>query len=261
MPTILDDILAHKRGEVAARQRAAPLAALRDRPLYAAPRRGFRLALGVGLAPAVIAEMKRASPSRGPIRSDYDPEALARSYAAAGAAALSVLTDARFFGGALDHLAAARAASSLPCLCKDFLVDPYQVDEARAWGADAVLLIVAALAPARRGELLGAAVEAGLDVLVEVHTEAELEWAAAAGATLIGVNNRDLATFAVSLETTERLARRLPAGALLVAESGIRSPADARRMAAAGAHAVLVGEAFMACPDPGAALAEWLRCP
>jgi indole-3-glycerol phosphate synthase len=257
---ILDDILAHKRDEVAARRRALSTAALRERPLWAAPRRDFRAALARGPAPAVIAEMKRASPSRGPIRADYDPAAFARGYAAAGAAALSVLTDERFFGGALDHLAAAREACHLPCLRKDFLVDPWQVDEARAFGADAVLLIVAAAPAALARELLAAAAEAGLAVLVEVHTEAELARAAELGAGIVGVNNRDLATFIVSLETTERLAPRAPAGALLVAESGIRSAADLRRMTAAGATAVLVGEAFMERPDPGAALAEWLAC-
>jgi indole-3-glycerol phosphate synthase len=257
---ILDDILAYKRAEVAARQRAVPPNALRERPLYREPRRGFRRALLHTPPPAVIAELKRASPSRGVIRADYDPPAHARSYATAGAAALSVLTDERFFGGALEHLAAARAATSLPCLRKDFLCDAYQIAEARAWGADAVLLIVAACAPEIGRTLLDAAADEGLDVLVEVHTEVELAWAAEAGAGLIGINNRDLATFAVALETVERLATRAPRGAVLVAESGIRSPADLRRMTAAGAHAVLVGEAFMERPDPGAALAEWMRC-
>jgi len=257
---ILDDILAHKREEVAARRRATPPAALRDRPLWAEPRRGFRRALAAAAAPAVIAELKRASPSRGVIRREYDPAAHARGYAAAGASALSVLTDERFFSGALEHLAAARAAAAIPCLRKDFVVDPYQIEEARAWGADAVLLIVAACDPDLGRELLAAAGAAGVDTLVEVHDERELAWAAEAGATLIGVNNRDLATFTVSLETTERLARLAPPDALLVAESGIRSAGDVRRMAAAGARAVLVGEAFMERPDPGAALAEWLAC-
>jgi indole-3-glycerol phosphate synthase len=255
---ILERILARKREEVSARRRAVPPAELRDRPLYAAPRRGFRAALARTPAPAVIAELKRASPSRGAIRADYDPAALARGYAAAGAAALSVLTDGPFFGGALDDLAAAREASGLPCLRKDFLIDAYQVEEARAFGADAVLLIVAAVPEPVRRELLAAAAAARLDVLVEVHDEAELAWAAAAHAPLVGVNNRDLRTFAVSLGTTERLAAQAPAGALLVAESGVKSPADLRRMIAGGAHAVLVGEALLARPDPGAALAEWL---
>lgn len=255
---ILDRILTAKWEEVAGRRQAIPVSALRDRPLYAAPRRQFRAALAAVPGPAVIAELKRASPSRGTIREAYDVGELARGYACGGATALSVLTDGPFFGGALADLALAREASGLPCLRKDFLVDAYQVEEARAWGADAVLLIVAAVEAAEGRALLAAAGEAELDVLVEVHDEAELEWAAAAGATLIGVNNRDLRSFAVTLATTERLAPLAPAGALVVAESGIRSPADLRRMQAAGARAVLVGEAFMERPDPGRALAEWL---
>jgi indole-3-glycerol phosphate synthase len=256
---ILDDILAHKREEVAERKRARPREAFRDMPLFAEGRRGFHAALAARPAPAVIAEVKRASPSRGVIRTHFDPPAHARSYEAAGAAALSVLTDERFFQGHLDHLTAARAVVGLPCLRKDFLVDPYQVDEARAHGADAVLVIAAAGSGTLRGELLAAAREAGLDVLVEVHDERELEWALAVGATLVGVNNRDLSTFVTSLETTERLAPLVPADVLLVAESGIHSAGDVRRMVAAGARAVLVGEALMAAPDPGAALAELLR--
>jgi len=256
---ILDDILAHKCDEVSARKHATPRAALRERPLYHEPRRGFRSALAARAAPAVIAELKRASPSRGVIRTHYDPPAHARAYEAAGAAALSVLTDERFFQGHLDHLTTVRGVVSLPCLRKDFLVDPYQVDEARAYGADAVLVIAAAGSAALRSELLAAAREAGLDVLVEVHDERELEWAVAAGATLVGVNNRDLSTFVTALETTERLAPLVPPDALLVAESGLHSSADVRRMVSAGARAVLVGEAFMAAPDPGEALAELLR--
>lgn len=256
---ILDAILAHKRAEVAARRQKAPEAALRERRSWAEPRRGFRAAIARAQAPAVIAECKRASPSRGVIRADYDPAAHARGYARAGAAALSVLTDERFFQGALEHLAAARAACALPCLRKDFLVDPYQVAEARAWGADAVLVVVAGCPPALGAALLAAAAELDLDALVEVHDEAELAWAAGAGATLIGINNRDLTTFRTTLETTERLARLAPRDALLVAESGIATKADVARMLAAGAHAVLVGEALMARADPGAALAELLR--
>ena len=256
---ILDDILAHKRDEVAARKHAMSRVALQDRPLYREPRRGFRAAIAAHPAPAVIAELKRASPSKGVIRTYYDPVAHARAYEGAGAAALSVLTDERFFQGHLDHLTAVRATVTLPCLRKDFLVDPYQVDEARAFGADAVLVIAAAGSAALRVELLAAAREAGLDVLVEVHDERELEWAVAAGATLVGVNNRDLGTFVTNLRTTERLAPLIPAGTVLVAESGLHSAADVRRMVAAGAHAVLIGEAFMAAPDPGVALAEFLR--
>ena len=255
---ILDRILTAKREEVAGRRESAPVSALRNRPLYAAPRRPFSGALAAASAPAVIAELKRASPSRGTIRAEYDVAELARGYACSGAAALSVLTDGPVFGGALEDLALAREASGLPCLRKDFVVDPYQIEEARAWGADAVLLIVAAVDPARGVSLLAAAREAGLDVLVEVHDETELAWAAGAGATLIGINNRDLRSFVVTLATTERLAPLAPAGTLVVAESGIRSAADLHRMHAAGARAVLVGEAFMERPDPGGALAEWL---
>jgi len=253
---ILAEILAHTREVVTTARRTVPVSALRERASWHEPRRGFRAALAAGPAPAVIAEIKRASPSRGVIREAFEPPEHARSYAAAGASALSVLTERRWFQGALDHLAATRAVTSLPLLRKDFLVDPYQVEEARAWGADAVLVIAAAGSPALRGELLAAAREHGLDALVEVHDEGELAWAAAAGATLVGINNRDLVTFDTRLETTERLAPLVPPGVILVAESGMRSPADVRRMVAAGAHAVLVGEAFMAAPDPGAALRE-----
>ena len=257
---ILDEILARKRTEVAERRARVSPAELRERALYAAPRRPFRAALAAHRAPAVIAELKSASPSRGTIRPDYDPAAIARGYAAAGAAALSVLTDEPFFAGRLEHLVAAREASGLPCLRKDFLVDPYQVDEARAWGADCILVIVAAVSDAQGRELLAAARAVGLDALVEVHTEDELARAAGWDATLIGINNRDLGTFTVSLATTERLAARVPAGALVVAESGIRSADDVQRMLRAGARAVLVGEAFMDAADPGAALKEWLAC-
>jgi indole-3-glycerol phosphate synthase len=258
---ILDDILARKRAEVGERRRTLPVERLRDAPLYHAARRGFRAALAAGAPPAVIAELKRASPSRGRIRDVYDPPAHARSYAAAGARCLSVLTDEHYFEGALAHLTAARAAVALPCLRKDFLVDPYQIEEARAAGADAVLVIAAAGSPAERGELAGRAAEAGLDVLVEVHDEEEMAWAVEAKASLVGVNNRDLRTFETRLETTERLAPLAPAGAVLVAESGIRTRADVDRMLRAGARALLVGEALMAAPDPGAALRELLRCP
>ena len=214
-----------------------------------------------GGAPAVIAEIKRASPSRGVIRAAFDPPAHARGYAAAGATALSVLTERRWFQGGLEHLEAVRAAVSLPLLRKDFMIDPYQVAEARAFGADAILVIAAVGEAGQRAELLAAAREHGLDALVEIHDDRELAWAASAEATLIGVNNRDLGTFVTSLETTERLSPSVPPGALLVAESGIHTAADLRRMVDAGAHAVLIGEAFMAAPEPGAALRELLACP
>jgi indole-3-glycerol phosphate synthase len=256
--TILAEILAHKRDEVAARRRTTPPTSLRSAPHYHDARRGFAAALARGPAPAVIAELKAASPSRGRMRADYDPVALARGYAAAGAAALSVLTDERFFGGALAHLAAARDASRLPCLRKDFLVDTYQVEEARAWGADAILVIAAAMEGTLGAELMAAAHEHALDVLLEVHDAAELGWALGTGATLVGINNRDLATFTVRLETAETLLPRLPRGVVGVAESGMHTADDLRRMTAAGARAVLIGEAFMTRPDPGAALATLL---
>ncbi len=252
--SILDEILAESRARVAAARRSVSEGDLRAHPRFAEPRRGFRARLAAACPPAVIAEIKRASPSRGRIREHFDPVVHARAYEAAGAAALSVLTEPRWFEGALEHLAAARAATSLPCLRKDFLVDPYQVVEARAWGADAVLVIAAAGDATRNGELLAAAAEVGLDALVEVHDVAELAWAREMGATLIGVNNRDLRTFATSLEVTEQLAGAVPPEALLVAESGIHTAGDVKRMLAAGAHAVLVGEALMHAPDPGAAL-------
>jgi len=258
---ILDEILADTRERVAGARREIPASALRDLPRWQEPRRGFRAALAGATPPAVIAEIKRASPSRGLIREAFEPAAHARSYAAAGAAALSVLTEPHWFRGGLQHLGAARDATRLPVLRKDFMIDPYQVEEARAWGADAILVIVAAVAPGLAAELLATARSHGLDALVEVHDRGELDAALGLGATVVGVNNRDLRTFQTRLETTEQLAPLVPKGNLLVAESGIHRPADVQRMRAAGAHAVLVGEAFMAAPDPGAALRELMACP
>ncbi len=252
--TILDEILAHKREEVErARRRVAP-EALAERAEAAPPCRGFRAALAEGDGFRIIAELKRRSPSRGEIRPDFDPVACAKAYADAGAACLSVLTDARYFGGELAHLEAARAATGLPVLRKDFVVDVYQVDEARAAGADAVLLIVAALDDPQLRRLLERGRALGLDVLVEVHDDAEMARAAAAGADLVGINNRDLRSFRTDLAVTERLAPLAPAGCLLVAESGISSVEDLRRLARAGARAFLVGESLMREADPGAAL-------
>lgn len=254
---ILDDIIAARRADLAAARREQPAAALRRRPGWALPRRGFAAALRAR-RPAVIAEVKKASPSKGVIRADFDAVAIARRYAAAGAAAISVLTEERHFQGSPAHLEAIRAAVDLPVLRKDFIVDPYQVEEARAWGADAILLIVAALDDAALRDLHAAALALELDVLVEAHTADEVDRAAAAGATLIGINNRDLRTFATSLETAERLYPRLPAGALAVAESGIGTPADVARLRRAGYQAFLVGESLMREPDPGAALRDLL---
>ena len=260
--TILDEILAHKREEVAEAKRRRDADELREaaRTLSERPR-GFTRSLETAEGVAVIAEVKRRSPSKGLIRADFDPVVIARAYADAGAAAISVLTDQRFFGGELAFLGAIRAAVDRPLLRKDFVIDAYQIDEARVAGADAVLLIVAALAPETLRDLHRHASELGLDVLVEVHDEAEWAIAREVGAGLIGVNNRDLRTFEVDLGTTERIAA-LARGeeVLLVAESGIASHADVERLERAGARAFLVGESLMREPDPGKAL-EALRRP
>ena len=231
---------------------------MRRRAAAAPPPRGFRAALEARIEegrPAVIAELKRASPSRGVIRRDFEPARIAAGYERGGAAALSVLTDRDFFQGAPDHLRAARAATALPALRKDFLVDPWQVHEARAMGADCVLLIVAALDDGRLRELAELAGALGLDTLVEVHDEAELDRALRIPAPLIGINNRDLRTFETTLATTRRLAPRVPDDRRTVTESGIASRDDVARLRAGGVHAFLVGEAFMSAPDPGERLA------
>jgi len=260
--TILDEILEYKRGEVERDVAATPRDIMRERAV-AAPQepRGFRRALAQAEAPAVIAEIKRRSPSKGLIREDFDPVELARSYARGGAAALSVLTDEHFFGGHLDFLVRVRDAVALPVLRKDFVIDPYQIDQARSAGADAVLLIVSVLAPKAIGELHGHARSLGLDVLVEVHEDHELDIALEIGADLIGVNNRDLGTFEVDLAVSERQAARLPndCGVLLVAESGIDGPASIERLTRAGAKGFLVGEWLMRQDDVGQALANLRR--
>ncbi len=251
---ILDDILGARRADVAAAQRTTPRAALESAPGWQAPRRGFAAALRA-CRPAIIAEVKKASPSKGVIRANFDPVAIARQYAAGGAAAISVLTEERFFQGSPAYLAAIRAAVDLPLLRKDFIVDEYQLAEARAWGADAALLIVGALDDAQLRDLHAAGRALGLDLLVEAHDEAEVDRAvAAAGAELIGINNRDLRTFATTLATAERLRPRIPAAAVAIAESGIETAADIARLRAAGYDAFLIGEALMRQPDPGTAL-------
>ena len=255
---ILDDIVAARRDDVTRAKRVTPLAELEVRPSYSAPRRGFANALRAR-RPALIAEVKKASPSRGVIRPDFDPVAIAQRYAACGAAAISVLTEERFFQGHAAHLEAIRAAVDVPLLRKDFIFDPYQLAEARAWGADAALLIVAMLDDRQLAELHAAATELGLDVLVEAHSADELQRAVAVGARLIGVNNRDLKTFVTTLETAERLHPLIPAGAVSVAESGIEQPADIARLRAAGYDAFLVGESLMRAPDPGAAVRALLE--
>jgi indole-3-glycerol phosphate synthase len=256
---ILTRILAVKAEELAAARAAVPLRALRERALAMPPPRDFVGALRAKIAagrPAVIAEIKRASPSRGVLRADFDPAAIARSYAAHGAACVSVLTDRQFFHGAPEHLRAAREASGLPALHKDFVIDPYQVLEARALGADCILLIVAGLDDVRMRELEAAARELGMAVLVEVHDAAELDRALALDTPLIGINNRDLRTFETRLETTLALLPRIPGDRLVVTESGILGREDVERMRGRGVQAFLVGEAFMRATDPGAALAE-----
>jgi indole-3-glycerol phosphate synthase len=259
MSDILDRILAAKAAELAAARAAVPLQVLRERAAAMPPPRDFVGALRAKIAagqPAVIAEIKRASPSRGVLREAFDPAGIAAAYAANGAACLSVLTDRQFFQGAPEHLAAARQASGLPALRKDFVIDPYQVDEARALGADCVLLIVAALDDARLLDLEARALALGMAVLVEVHDAAELERALRLRTPLIGINNRDLRTFETRLETTLALLPDIPGDRLAITESGIVSPEHVGLMRGHGVHAFLVGEAFMRAPDPGIALAR-----
>ncbi len=254
---ILQKILAHKAREVAARAEREPLPRVRQRASAADAPRGFVNAIDTRIksgGAAVIAEIKKASPSKGLLRADFHPASIAQSYAQAGATCLSVLTDEEFFQGHDDHLRQARAACVLPVLRKDFVIDPYQVLEARALGADCILLIAAALGDVQMRELAGLARDTGLDVLVEVHDAQELERALALDTTLIGINNRDLRTFATRLETTLDLLDRIPADRIVVSESGIHTHADVERLRARGVHAFLVGEAFMAAPDPGAKL-------
>jgi indole-3-glycerol phosphate synthase len=250
VPDILARIVSRKREELAAS--AAPLAEL-ERCVRLHDRRDFRAALE-SRTPAVIAEIKKASPSKGVLSPDFDPVRLARSYEQGGASALSVLTDGPFFQGSLDHLAAARSATRLPVLRKDFTIDPYHVIEAAAHGADAILLIVAILDEARIREYASLAAEYGMASVVEVHDDAELDTALAAGASVIGVNNRDLHTFQVTLETSLRLAPRIPKPVLKVSESGIHSAADVRLLTQAGYQAFLVGEHLMKSGDAAASL-------
>jgi indole-3-glycerol phosphate synthase len=257
---ILARILATKREEIACARVEKPLAELERICARAAPARSFEAALrrADGQPMRAIAEVKRASPSAGPIRPGADPAAVARDYAAHGAAAISVLTDRSYFDGALEFLAAVRAEVAIPILRKDFLIDPYQLYEARAAGADAVLLIVAALDDQRLAEFASLTAQLGMDALIEVHSEAEAERALAVGARIIGVNHRDLVSFAIDRELCARLRPQVPRHAVLVAESGIRDAADVRALAAAGADAILVGEALMRARSPGQALAALL---
>ena len=255
--TILDRIVADKRAELVAAKANEPIDDLKRHAADAPASRSLGEALrkpGIGL----IAEVKKASPSRGLLRSDLDPATLAQTYAEAGAAAISVLTDKKHFQGSLDHLRGISEAlpDGPPLLRKDFLFDEYQLYEARSAGADAVLLITAILEPALLSGLVAISRSLGMDSLVEVHDEPELERALAAGAEIIGVNNRDLRTFEIDLSTTERLAPLVPAGRIVVAESGIFSRDDIRRLAACGVQAVLIGEALVTEPDPRAKIQE-----
>lgn len=254
--TYLDEILQARRAAVERKKAERPIRSLLPAALDA-DRRDFARALTTVARPAIIAEFKRSSPSAGAIARDADPGEVAAAYERAGAAALSVLTEPDRFGGSFADLRAARAATALPVLCKDFVVDGYQVTEAAAEGADAILLIAAALDGSALRDLIVLAHEFGMSAIVEVHDEDELAVAAGAGALIIGANNRDLRTFAVDTATADRLRLAWPPGVISVAESGYRTPRDLERCAAAGFDAVLIGEALMREADPGAALAEF----
>lgn len=258
IPSILKKILDTKREEVAHRRSRLDLAEAKARAADQPPARGFadRVQAVAEAGPAVIAEVKKASPSAGVIREDFRPAEIARSYEAAGAACLSVLTDEQYFQGSDEYLQQAREACVLPVLRKDFLIDPWQVFESRLLGADCVLLIVAAMGRDQLQDLAGLATEAGLDVLVEVHTSRETADALTTGAQLVGVNNRDLHTFTTDLGTSERIRPLVPAERTLVAESGIHAADDVARLRACGIDAFLVGEAFMRREDPGAGLRD-----
>jgi indole-3-glycerol phosphate synthase len=251
--SILERILAAKRAEIAAARARVTEEELRAQARAAAPARDFVAALRAK-RPAVIAEIKRASPSKGLLRENFDPAAIARSYEKAGAACMSVLTDTQFFQGSSAHLQQARAACGLPALRKDFLIDPYQAYESRALGADCVLLIAACLEDRQMRELEALALELGMAVLVEVHDADELERALILKTPLVGINNRNLRTFETRLETTLELLPRVPKDRIVITESGILAPADVARMRGAGVHTFLVGEAFMRASDPGIAL-------
>ncbi|MDX1491546.1 MAG: indole-3-glycerol phosphate synthase TrpC [Pseudohongiellaceae bacterium] len=251
--TILDEIIAQKHKEIALGKQAVSLSEMESQASQVTDKREFVASLRTRIESkqsAVIAEIKKASPSKGLIRADFDPVSIAKQYEAAGATCLSVLTDEQYFQGSNAYLQQARAACSLPVIRKDFMVDVYQIAQAKALGADCVLLIVAALSPTQLAELAAYADEIGIDTLVEVHDESELEIALSNGFDLIGVNNRNLHTFETSLETTYRLAKELPAGKLLVTESGIHSRDDVEQMLSREIYGFLIGETFMRAPQP-----------
>lgn len=255
---ILDDIVAYKRDELAAQKRKVPLTRLPDQALYHAARPGLLETLATWGGRRIIAEVKKASPSKGVIRADFDPLAVADDYQAAGAAAISVLTEKKFFQGSLDYLRQIRQRVSVPLLRKDFVFDDYQVHEACAYGASAILLIVAILGDRQLSDLAQLAQTLGLDCLIEVHDEAERDRALASGARLLGINNRDLRTFHTTLETSERLVKGVPDEVFVVSESGLSAAAQLDRLEAQGVGAFLIGETFMAATDPGASLRSLL---
>ena len=255
---ILDDIVAYKREELAVQKQTLSRTQLQDLPLFHAPAPGFLKTLQSWSGRTIIAEVKKASPSKGIIREDFDPLALAKIYAASGAAAISVLTEKKFFQGSLDYLQNIRHHVKLPLLRKDFVFDDYQVYEARAFGASAILLIVSILENAQIQELSGLAKTLDLDCLVEVHDEQELERALACGVQLLGINNRDLWTFRTTIETSERLVRELPPDVYVVSESGLSTTDQLERLEAQGVRAFLIGETFMAASDPGIPLRSLL---
>jgi indole-3-glycerol phosphate synthase len=258
MAEFLSTIVDHVRAQVEERQRKMPASVLRERPLFHTPTRDFAGSL-TGSSRRIIAEVKRASPSKGLIRDNCEPVEVAKDFAGHGASAISVLTEERFFQGSLSYLEQIRGTVALPLLRKDFIIDPYQLTEARSYGADAVLFIAALLEPSRLRELREQATALSLDMLVEVHTEEELNAAIKAGAQLVGINNRDLRTFEVSLATTERLAPLIPTGTVAVCESGIDTVEQIRRVEELGIHVFLIGEALMRAAQPGKKLKELLE--